>query len=935
MRDDRPPITDSVRKLRVNTDIKEMTPMHPIPALSSTETCIGRVGRVPAASFAVTRRAGVAATLLASAFVASAFGQDPSAKPADAPAGDPLRAVFIDVSGKVQWRANETAPWQDANVNDVVAPGVEVRTGLRSHAALRVGRNATALLDAGTLFQLPSIAQDGETLRTSAAVKHGRADFKVDKVGLSNDFKVVTPSTTLAVRGTEFAVASGALKQVEVLGARRNAINAIELKYALNNNAVQLSGGAASSSTVQHPANAGAEQASPPATTATQIPSTSQGEKERSAGAGPSPVQAGGSAEQSRRSRRTVVTQKARGTAGGANSVQARAEQEIEAANQKIDQSIQYLLQAQDAESVVVAQRDALEALKDLATVRRDDARAALARHEAALSTAIEIGQDADAAVGSFDVHASDVAARLADFDAQRERAAAATESLRAILEGTLSQSGSGEFDRLSLADELLASLLAMGDAHAEAVDGRGEMAGDRDAVIAAVATLDGGARRQATAALADYERAVAALSAAVESGEADVDIAAAARDTVSRLQGLISAIAGSKSPAAVKQAAQQGLVRLLSANQALSHAVASLDASRAARDSALDDSRAKHLGEVESIYAGLVEARARLVADWSATSADVDLAQVRLTAAYEAGTGTFGRLTSSAKDDVLAVSNGARSAIDSLADMASKSTELAGAFDGAQGAAGAAEAAFASATSFRVEAELQESAAHAGLARTQGALESGDLPAASDQSALTTFAAAASRGAAVSAAGQADVAKSESLRAEEFKRASDRLTPDVERYGANRPDFIAAANARRDAIDGAAAAASNLSSEVKFFDDVAQNLSSRAGTGTAAAAAASSADARTLALAAAAQLASAAVQAHTMAETASTNAGRVFGRSMSQYVARAQAAAAGAEGQAILAGAAATRAEGSADAARTLVSGANGQVASARGSSR
>jgi hypothetical protein len=121
--------------------------------------------------------------------------------------------MFIDVSGKVQWRANENAPWQEAKINDVVAAGVEVRTGLRSHAALRVGRNATALLDAGTLFQLPTIAQDGETLRTSAAVKHGRADFKVDKVGLSNDFKVVTPSTTLAVRGTEFAVASGALTQ--------------------------------------------------------------------------------------------------------------------------------------------------------------------------------------------------------------------------------------------------------------------------------------------------------------------------------------------------------------------------------------------------------------------------------------------------------------------------------------------------------------------------------------------------------------------------------------------------------------------------------------------------------------------------------------------------------------------------------------------------
>jgi hypothetical protein len=200
--------------------------------------------RVRATTSVVLRSGGIAAMLLALGSVPSVCAQDAGAVAASAPSGDAsLRAVFIDVSGKVQWRAGEKDQWRDAKVDDVVDAGVEVRTGTRSHAALRL-KNATVLVDAGTRFQIPTMVKDGETLRTTAAVTHGRADFKVDKVGLSNDFKVVTPSTTLAVRGTEFAISTGPLKQVEVVGARRNAINAIELKYALTNTTVQLSGSA-------------------------------------------------------------------------------------------------------------------------------------------------------------------------------------------------------------------------------------------------------------------------------------------------------------------------------------------------------------------------------------------------------------------------------------------------------------------------------------------------------------------------------------------------------------------------------------------------------------------------------------------------------------------------------------------------------------------
>lgn len=159
-----------------------------------------------------------------------------------------LQAIFLEVDGKVRWRSDQKADWREAKVNDLVGEGAEVRTGLRSRAALRVGRNATILVDAGTSFEIPQLEQDGQTLRTLASVKTGRVDFKVDKVGFSNDFKVATPQTTLSVRGTGFAVNSGPLNGVEVVGARTNMINAIELKYVTSNLKYFMSGASSSSS---------------------------------------------------------------------------------------------------------------------------------------------------------------------------------------------------------------------------------------------------------------------------------------------------------------------------------------------------------------------------------------------------------------------------------------------------------------------------------------------------------------------------------------------------------------------------------------------------------------------------------------------------------------------------------------------------------------
>lgn len=170
-----------------------------------------------------------------------------------APDGE-VYALFIDVKGKVKWRANAQAAWQDAKVDDRLPVGGEVRTGLGgSRTTLRVGLNATVLIDSGSVFLIPMSVKDGDQLRTLAGLKSGRADFKVENTGLGADFQVATPSSVLAVRGTGFAVNYGALKGAEISGSRTNAMRAIELRYAMGNMTYFLSGQARSSLAMQNP----------------------------------------------------------------------------------------------------------------------------------------------------------------------------------------------------------------------------------------------------------------------------------------------------------------------------------------------------------------------------------------------------------------------------------------------------------------------------------------------------------------------------------------------------------------------------------------------------------------------------------------------------------------------------------------------------------
>lgn len=196
---------------------------------------------------------------LAAALPVAQAPQVPPAAPAPVvaplPAGkqETLQALVIGVEGRCEWKPAGAAPWKVAAVNDLLDPGCEIRTGLRSTLTLRVGKNATLLVDRSSRIELPLIVQDGAVLRTRAAVYRGKCDFKVEAVGITSDFQVLTPSATLAVRGTGFSVAWGGLTGLEVRGVDTNRIDAIELRWRASQKSVFLSGDAFATSQFEEP----------------------------------------------------------------------------------------------------------------------------------------------------------------------------------------------------------------------------------------------------------------------------------------------------------------------------------------------------------------------------------------------------------------------------------------------------------------------------------------------------------------------------------------------------------------------------------------------------------------------------------------------------------------------------------------------------------
>lgn len=124
----------------------------------------------------------------------------PAVKP-EAPAGDALLATVKVVEGNVESRAAVGQPWAAVRVGQALAEGTDLRTGFRARCVLDM-TDSLAQVGPLSVLRILEVHKQGETVRTRLLLKQGNVQADVEKGRIRSDFAIVTPSDTLAVRGT-------------------------------------------------------------------------------------------------------------------------------------------------------------------------------------------------------------------------------------------------------------------------------------------------------------------------------------------------------------------------------------------------------------------------------------------------------------------------------------------------------------------------------------------------------------------------------------------------------------------------------------------------------------------------------------------------------------------------------------------------------------
>lgn len=113
------------------------------------------------------------------------------------------QAVIKEIAGKVEIRVG-TGSWQPARSGVAVPTGAYISTGFNSTAVLDL---AGSLLRVNPLtrMQIQELIEKEGTLSTELFLRVGKVKAEVKSVeGLTQDFKLRSPVSTAAVRGTDF-----------------------------------------------------------------------------------------------------------------------------------------------------------------------------------------------------------------------------------------------------------------------------------------------------------------------------------------------------------------------------------------------------------------------------------------------------------------------------------------------------------------------------------------------------------------------------------------------------------------------------------------------------------------------------------------------------------------------------------------------------------
>ena len=125
-----------------------------------------------------------------------------------------LTAVVKEASGKVEIRSPGER-WKTATPGMKIETGDSISTGFRSKAILAIGESQVVVKQL-TRMELSELVEKEGTIRTGLNLRVGKIKAKVrTTTGLRQDFRLTSPVSTAAVRGTSFEYDGINLKVIE------------------------------------------------------------------------------------------------------------------------------------------------------------------------------------------------------------------------------------------------------------------------------------------------------------------------------------------------------------------------------------------------------------------------------------------------------------------------------------------------------------------------------------------------------------------------------------------------------------------------------------------------------------------------------------------------------------------------------------------------
>jgi hypothetical protein len=111
-----------------------------------------------------------------------------------------INAVFREVTGKVE--VNDGKGWKQAKVGATISKGATVSTGFKSKATLDMGPSVLYVRPL-TRMKLEELIEKEGTIQAELFLDVGRITAEVNTAkGVAQDFKLKSPISTAAVRGT-------------------------------------------------------------------------------------------------------------------------------------------------------------------------------------------------------------------------------------------------------------------------------------------------------------------------------------------------------------------------------------------------------------------------------------------------------------------------------------------------------------------------------------------------------------------------------------------------------------------------------------------------------------------------------------------------------------------------------------------------------------